>query len=156
MIELKLRIDLAHSNPDYESSGPEKDILLTLATVPPITYDPGKGKRDLGLWMCSSLLFGQNFFGTYDIVYKRGLDMSDPATTRARERRNRDGWARDDRLVNPVGRFFDSTSGPDSDGFADFYGFSPTAGQGAPGFGMFSRWQEINIKMSGFSWSRSR
>jgi hypothetical protein len=155
MLVLNLKIVLSHSNPEYDRGDPNKNVMVTLATVPPITYAPGKDKPAFGLWTCSSVYFGKETFGTYYVTRLPGLEMENPATKQAWERREREGWVRDRRVVNPVGLFFDSASGPESDGFATFYSFAPREDPRDRGFGLFNRTEDINIKLSGFDWSRS-
>ena len=112
--------------PEYFEGRQLEKAILTLTTIPPITYDVKAGKTNIGRWMSPSLYLGKRLFGVFYVTRIEPLDRPDYRP-----------YVDDRRVKNPVGLFFDSDSvTPDASPFLTLYGFAPIEMRTVSGFGM--------------------
>lgn len=138
MISLKIPIEY-HPTPggrvDYYTNLVE-NAVLTLKTVPKMTYDENKNEKIMGRWISTSVFLGKEVSGDYYVTRISYFDDPDyvPIT-------------RDPRVRNPVGKFFDSTS--KTSPFLILYNFAPNEMETVSAFGMLGErrdgvWSGVN------------
>lgn len=121
---------------DYYAGRHVENAVLTLTTIPAITYDVKAGNTNFGRWTSPSIFLGKELSGNFYVTRIRSWD--------------KEGFvAYDRRLRNPVGWFFDSTSKESP--FLALYYFAPNEMQTVSGFGMLGMNRHDGVS-SGVDW----
>ncbi len=108
---------------DYYAGKRIEDGVLTLKSIPAMTYDEYAGNTKFGQWMSPSIFLGKELSGNYYVTRIKYFDDD-----------NYEPVVRDPRVRNPVGKFFDSRSSTSP--FLILYNFAPNEIQTVSGFGM--------------------
>jgi hypothetical protein len=125
---------------DYSSSRQTENALLSLTTVPAITDDVEAGNTNFGRWTSPSIFLGKEMSGNFYVTRVNYLDDGSGQS-----------GTRDNRIENPVGMFFDSTSTKTP--FLILYRFAPNEMPTKSGFGMLDLPNREDVSV-GVYWSR--
>ncbi len=141
MLTLRIPIEYyglgSNNRPDYYAGRRVENAILTLTTIPAITYNLKAGDTHLGIWMSPSIYLGKKLSGKYYVTRIRHWDADDYTPY-------------DRRVVNPIGWFYDDDP---SEPFLTLYKFAPNEMPTVSGFGMLGINRRDGVS-SGVEWSR--